>query len=519
MNAIANAWYGFKALTRMQWGRTSSFFSMLLGSTLFDYRASAGDGRSNAAVMSCVRWAQRTLPEAPLSVYVRNRQGELKPAPANALQERLERPNPYYSGLHLLGAVVADLMLTGNAYVVKVRSTDRRVAQLWWIPSSLMEPAWPDNDPTTFISHYEYTVEGNVVMVDPRDVVHIRDYMTDPNNLRKGISPLASLWREVASDNEAANWTGSLLRNGAVPGVVISPEGETSATEADLEDVKVKFGQRFGGDQRGAPLVMKGATKVQVLSFNPQEMNLRDLRIVPEERITAVLGIPAIVVGLGAGLQRSTFANFAEAREAAYESFVIPMQRLICAELQNQLVPDFGDPATLRVQFDLSGVRVLQEDQDALHERARADLASGLLTLNQALEMIGQDVLAGAEGDVRYLPTTVTVTPLDRLIPPEPAEVPDAPLPTSDPGAGAGEETPRRALAAASARNGHAKTAGVLADPASLGSPLVLSDDDLERMSRVGPDDADRAERWWREHVDGSGLEDLMGAEPEGEGE
>jgi hypothetical protein len=52
MNVITRALASFKALTRMQWGRTSSWFSMLLGSTTFDYRASAGDGRSNAAVMA-----------------------------------------------------------------------------------------------------------------------------------------------------------------------------------------------------------------------------------------------------------------------------------------------------------------------------------------------------------------------------------------------------------------------------------------------------------------------------------
>jgi hypothetical protein len=61
-------------------------------------------------------------------------------------------------------------------------------------------------------------------------------------------------------------------------------------------------------------------------------------------------------------------------REQAYESCLIPMQRLIVAELQMQLVPDFGDPARLRVQFDLSQVRVLQDDQNALHERASDDL-------------------------------------------------------------------------------------------------------------------------------------------------
>lgn len=520
MNVITRALVAVKALSTMRWPRSAAWFSMLLGSTTFDYRRSAGDGRTNAAVMACVRWAQRALPEAPLQVVTRNRDGELKPAPEHALQMLFERPNSYYSGLHLLGALLADLMLTGNGYAIKLRSADNRVVQLWWVPSTLMEPRWPDNDPSVFISHYDYSVEGQVVQVDPSEVVHIRQGF-DPNNVRKGLSDLTSLYREIATDNEGANWTGSLLRNGAVPGVIISPEGDTSASAADLEDIKEKFQARFGGDQRGAPLVMKGPTKVQVLSFTPEQMNLRAVRQIPEERITAVLGIPAAVVGLGAGLDTTKVgATMREMREQAYESCLIPIQRLIVAELQMQLVKDFGDPAKLRVQFDLSQVRVLQDDQNALHQRARDDLGAGLITLNQALQMIGQEPLSGAEGDVRYLPNTITVKTLDTLIPPKiedvtpPSDQAALPAPAD---AGAADQ-PAKALVAAGARNGHANgKASAVATLEDLGPALVLSESDLDRLSKVGPDDLDNAGRFWRRVTEGSGLEDLIEADPEGE--
>jgi hypothetical protein len=56
-----------------------------------------------------------------------------------------------------------------------------------------------------------------------------------------------------------------------------------------------------------------------------------------------VLGIPAVVVGLGAGLERSTFTNMAEAREAAYESGLIPAQKILGEDIRFQLLPLFGD--------------------------------------------------------------------------------------------------------------------------------------------------------------------------------
>jgi hypothetical protein len=47
----------------------------------------------------------------------------------------------------------------------------------------------------------------------------------------------------------------------------------------------------------------------------------------------------------------------------------------------------------------------------------------------------------------------------------------------------------------------------------------VLANDDLDRLSRVGPDDLDAATRWWKQAVDGTGLEELVNADPAEEGE
>jgi SPP1 gp7 family putative phage head morphogenesis protein len=115
------------------------------------------------------------------------------------------------------------------------------------------------------------------------------------------------------------------------------------------------------------------------------------LRRVPEERVTAVLGIPAIVAGLGAGLDRSTYSNMAEAREAAYESFIIPHQRRFAADIKSQLLADFGGEGQA-VQFDTSGVRVLQEDENARAARWVSLLNGGVVMLSEARNAIGLPV-------------------------------------------------------------------------------------------------------------------------------
>lgn len=388
-----------------------------LPNTRFDYAKAVGDGRGSSLVMAVGLWLTRTFPEAPLRVQRRQgRRGErLESEWDHPMLALVRRPNPFYSGILLWFATLLDWLITGNAYWLKVRSKQGRVVQLWWVPSWMIRPDWPA-DGSVFISRYLYRPNGQDVPIPTTDVVHFR-YGLDSQNMRLGLSPLASLLREIFTDDEAANYTASLLRNMGVPGVVITPgDKDSEVDEEGAQAIKEAFLQRFGGDRRGEPMVLSSPAKVTVLSFSPEQMQLREHRQLPEERVSAVLGIPAIVVGLGAGLARSTFANYAEAREAAYESNIIPTQRLFAEELATQLLPEFeADPSQVVVDFDTSPVRVLQDDRDKLFQRASLALSSGGITLAQYQEMLGLPV--DPQGvDVYYLPAGITPTRSEELL-------------------------------------------------------------------------------------------------------
>lgn len=341
--------------------------------------------------MSVVFWFARVFPEAPIKVSKKSPDGP-KEILNHPMVELLEFPNAFYSGELLWRATTADRMITGNAYWLKVRSDMDRVLQLWWIPSWMIEPKWDRNNPdgSKFITHYEYLVDGRKIEYEVRDIVHFRHGL-DSTNMRKGFSPVSLLTREIFTDDEAAHFTASILNNLGMPGVIIAPDSD-KPMQADPETIKQKFEERFTGDNRGRALVLTAKTQVHKLSFSPEELNVRNLRRIPEERATAIYGIPAVVVGLGAGLDRSTFANMAEAREAAYESNVIPEYRLYAADLRLQLLPDFvGDEQArnMVVEFDTSGVRVLQEDQNALFTRLDTAWNSGWAKRSEVRAAVG----------------------------------------------------------------------------------------------------------------------------------
>lgn len=359
-----------------------------------------GDGSGSSIVMSVVGWIMRNFPEAPVRVRQRGPKRELEETDdvgAIAFLDLLESPNGWYSGVLLWMATIADFWLSGNGYWLKVRSgvgTGARVIAYWWIPSFVIEPKWDDGPDSDFIKHYLYKPTAiDEYEIPPTDVVHFR-FGFDPDNPRKGRSPIASVLREIMTDEEAATYTASILRNLGVPGVLISPDEENvDLDDDDAEALKAQFMGQFGGDHRGEPMVVGAKTKVTVLSFNPTEMDLKTIRRVPEERISGVIGVPAIVAGLGAGLERSTFANYAEAREAGYEENIIPTHRILSADLKTQALVDFVDDVKrFAVDFDVSDVRVLQEDQNKLWERVGAALEKGAITLADFNRAVGLPV-------------------------------------------------------------------------------------------------------------------------------
>jgi HK97 family phage portal protein len=391
-------------------------WSLLMARSRFDYRREVGDPMGNSAVAAVIGWIARNFPEAPVQIV---REPETPGAPPTVIRRSatgpgamlnlLERPNPWYSGVILWMATIVDRYVTGDGYWIKERDGSGRVRRLWYAPAMLMEPRWPQDDPTVFISHYEYAYEsGKIWKLSPSDVVHFRDGI-DPRNVRKGRSRFASLFREIFTDDEASNFTASLLRNLGVPGVIIAP-ANTSGSGGRItkpEEVKSAFMEKFGGDRRGEPLVMTAPTDVKVLSFNPQQMELRDLRKLPEERISGVVGVAAVVAGLGAGLDRSTFTNFGEARKAAYQEAIIPDQRGVAAELELQLLDEFADLESdpLDVRFDWTQASAMQEAWNEVWRRAESAARSGLITVQDFQRTTGQPVDQGPEVYLRPLAT------------------------------------------------------------------------------------------------------------------
>lgn len=348
-----------KALTAMRHVGRLPFVLGLLKRTRFDYAREVGSGIDASVVMAPIQWVQRAFPEMRLRVRT-GRGDNVREVDEHPLVALVKKPNSFYGDEPLWMGTLFSWYTAGTAYWLKIRNGNGKVVELWYVPHWMMEPKWPD-DGSEFISHYLYHLGGgrDPIRVEVQDVVVFRCGI-DPRNPRLGLSPLHSALREIFSDLEASNFVASLLKNMGVPGVVISPDGSVQASPDDAEAVKKWFQEAFTGDRRGEPLVLGAPTKVQEYGFTPQQMDLSSVRDVSEERVCALIGVPAAVVGFGAGLQTAKVgATMGELATLAWTNGVLPVGRSFAGDLQR------GCAELLRpgeeIDFDSSEVLALAE--------------------------------------------------------------------------------------------------------------------------------------------------------------
>lgn len=375
-----------------------------------------GDPTVNAVVWACLRWITDNLPEPELMVKRRQADGtEVNVATDPAVTrflELLRYPNPQerkngapvlystaYDREALLAATARSYCSTGNAYWLKDRDNLGRVQGLYWVPHWLIAPAWPSAG-GEFISHYIYR-PGNAAEIryPVKDVIHFRYGLDQHSAGRLGVNRLLPVYREIAALNEGGTWTASLLRNGAVPPVMLTPKEQVTLTEEVLERLKQMWARLTKRDGRGKPLVPSVPMEVQKLGLNPQEMALDKVLHWPSLLVCGALGIhPAAVFlapdpkGLDNGGQHE------QARKQSYQDCLIPMLKCFARTLTTSLlVPDLGADPKLYAAWDFSQVSALAEDETEKAARWATLVGARIATRNEARAALGLKPMAGLD--------------------------------------------------------------------------------------------------------------------------
>lgn len=377
-----------------------AFPDEFIGNSYYDL--ATGAYAKNELVYACIAAITRQFNEAPLTVYNR-KSGEKMPK--HPLSLLFENPAPMMkaSRFTFWEDALMHYLIAGNMYVMKIRggvSGTGKIKELMLLRPDLVEIKTTGLQ----VTHYVYNTSVNIA-VD--DMIHVRT--SNPLSPFIGMPPMQAAVRQIASDNEATDFTHATMKNrGNAPGVMVKLPGDLPDKD-QLQRMRAQWRQSYSGDNRGGVMFMSNGGEAMTLALNMRDLTMPDLRDLTEARICGIFGVPPIVVGAVVGLKRSTFANYAEARQSFVQDTIIPLQKKLCAELDIELAAEFGND--IYIASDLSDVSSLTGIRQTEFTNSDLGVQHGWLTVNEARVRSGYGRVQGGDVFLRGMVMESAVTP------------------------------------------------------------------------------------------------------------
>ena len=342
---------------------------------------------TNSIIYACLARKSQTAALAPMKAYTGERdEPELVPD-NNPLAILLRQPNAHQGWYAFMELLIIYLELDGNAFVYMARgASGKEVVGLYPLRSDRVRIVPGTSDILGYV--YDPSGVGNWRVREPflpEEIIHVKyPNPGDPfEGLGRGTSPLGAAARSVDVDNSTTSFLKNFFDNAVVPyGLLKSSQ---KLFDADVQRIRARLKEQYGGQQNwGEVMILDSDAEYQRLGLSMQEMTFSDLDARNEARICSVLGVPPIIVGAKIGLDRSTFANYGEARRSFWEDTLIPgvYQRFEDAFNSRLSTPDIW------LAYDYERVPALQDDEIARWETAVRAFLGGVATRNEARALV-----------------------------------------------------------------------------------------------------------------------------------
>ena len=382
----------------------------------YSYSDLANEGYlKNAIVYRCVNEISKGASAVPFVIKDGDQILEEHP-----LIDLLNRPNPLQSYSEFFNSLYGYLLLSGNAYILKVGSDMGTPQELHQLRPDRIEIK---GGTSAIPEKYCYKINGRMkaeYMVDQEsgfsELKHVK--LWHPLDDYYGQSPLNAASVEVDQFNLSSRHNVNLLENGARPSgaVIFKPKDDAgysvNLTEAQRQQLLTDLNNRFKGtNNAGRPLLLEGDFDWREMALTPRDMDFAKMKHMSATDIALCFGVPSQLVGVP---DAQTYANVAEARLALYEETIIPHLKKIASDLNEWLVPMFGE--NLNLSFDIDSIPALSERRKKIYENVTSAVREGIMTRNEARKIVGLEPVDGADG----LYISATLFPLNEEAVPTP---------------------------------------------------------------------------------------------------
>lgn len=333
---------------------------------------------------------------------------------SHPLLDLLDKPNAETTKADFLYTLQSHKKLSGDAFVLKIR-TNGQVTALRLLPPdkiilNLQSPT--ESDPTVILNyHYQDTIDGKKVDVlyDPKDIIHFKK--PNPQNPFRGLGAVEALADDIDLDNLTIETTKKFFINGAITNFVLSTESKIN--DEQLKRLKAEMKSTYGGASNAyKAMILGGGLKPVDISYTNKEMQFLEQLAWYRDKIMIGFGNTKASLGMVDDVNRASFEG---SIIGWLRNTVKPDDESIVNTLNEYLVPEFGD------NLILGFCDPVPEDRADDVAEVKDLYPLGIITLNEARDIIDMDPAENGEGDQFYQPNTPSMTDPNAADPSNPA--------------------------------------------------------------------------------------------------
>lgn len=279
-------------------------------------------------------------------------------------------------------------------------------------PHWVEEPVVKDGVLTGWRINIPNTAAGGNQFLPTQDIIFFR--YPHPKEPLMGASPVEAFAMSHELDIQSRGYGAGLLKNNAIPPIVITTEQDLDPKKADQIAERWKDRHLL---RPGEPGILGKGSTAQVLGLTLKEIGLEIIDKMTRQQVFGSYGVPESKIGIVEDVNRAN----ADTNERIYQKNVIrPRLRKIQWGINMFVMPRIPKVKDMEFRFDSP----VDEDKDFILDKTLKMVETGMITINQGLQMLGED--EQDDGDVFLIPTNVERIPAGML---SAAPPPDRSLP------------------------------------------------------------------------------------------
>lgn len=316
--------------------------------------------KESSIVQSCVNIWLNEFSSAPLKPYI------------------MDKP---YDGAHLdifdvniMSEMMFQMLLSGTAFLYKIKND---LGQLMSVQVLSGFYIYKQYNREGEFQNWIYKTSRGEFTIEPNDLIPIQWFTKNPDDLNLGISPIASIIGQAEQITELQRFVTDMASNDFVPRTILTAPPNLNLTVTQQKQILDQVREEFQSNP-GSIKVLNGGWTVERLSLGLQDLDTKELRIVPETDIASAFMIPPTVLHSVAGAQNSTYNNVETARKQFIQNTVAGMWSRVSQIINEHFSYEFG--SNPEWHFEFADLPSMQEDTDSKFARLQGMFQANVIS-------------------------------------------------------------------------------------------------------------------------------------------